>query len=104
MSVRVSPISRFVSLLIIAIGVFTLLGGFATGILEDSIAGIAIIILGIILHGLLYRFGRKVQRPVRDRPQSRESNPARLLDGEKGKSAAGATPRTSSTSLAIVRL
>jgi divalent metal cation (Fe/Co/Zn/Cd) transporter len=60
MSVKVSPISRFVSLLIIAIGVFTLLVGWATGTLEDSIAGIAIIILGIVLNVLLYRFDRKV--------------------------------------------
>lgn len=59
MSVKVSPISRFVSLLIIAIGVFTLLGGWATGILEDSIAGIAFIILGIVLYSLLYKFGGK---------------------------------------------
>jgi 1,4-dihydroxy-2-naphthoate octaprenyltransferase len=58
-SVRVSPISRLVSLLIVAIGVFTLIGGLVTGILADLIAGIAIIILGIVLYGLLYRFGRK---------------------------------------------
>lgn len=60
MSVKVSPISRFVSLLIIAIGIFTLLVGWATGILEDSVAGIAFIILGIVLYRLPYRFERKV--------------------------------------------
>ncbi|MGD0145901.1 MAG: hypothetical protein ABSB53_03495 [Nitrososphaerales archaeon] len=60
MSVKVSPISRLVSLLIIAIGIFTLVGGWATGILEDEIAGIAFIILGIFLYRLLYRFDRKV--------------------------------------------
>ena len=60
MSVKVSPISRFVSLLIIAIGIFTLLVGWATGILEDTIAGTAIIILGIVLNRLLYRFDRKI--------------------------------------------
>jgi hypothetical protein len=60
MSVKVSPVSRFVSLLIIAIGIFTLLGGLATGILADSIAGIAFIVLGIVLYRLLYRFDRKV--------------------------------------------
>jgi len=59
-SVKVSPISRFVSLLIIAIGIFTLLVGWATGILEDTIAGTAIIILGIVLNRLLYRFDRKI--------------------------------------------
>jgi tetrahydromethanopterin S-methyltransferase subunit E len=62
MSVKVSPISRFASLLIIAIGIFTLLVGWATGILEDSIAGIAFIILGVVLYRLLYVLGRKVER------------------------------------------
>jgi hypothetical protein len=66
MSVKVSPISRFVSLLIIVIGIFILLVGWATGILQDSIAGIAFIILGIVLYRLLYRFDRKVQQPMRD--------------------------------------
>lgn len=62
MSVKVSPISRFASLLIIAIGIFTLLVGWATGILEDSITGIAFIILGVVLYRLLYVLGRKVER------------------------------------------
>ena len=60
MSVKVSPISRFASLLIILIGVFTLLAGWATGVLEDDIAGIAFIILGVVLYRLLYVLGRKV--------------------------------------------
>ncbi len=59
MSVKVSPISRFASVLIIALGVFTLVGGWVTGILEDSVAGIAFIILGTVLYVLLYRFDRK---------------------------------------------
>jgi hypothetical protein len=60
MSVKVSPVSRLVSLLIIAIGFFTLLGGWATGNLEDIVAGIAFVVLGIVLYALLYRLGRKV--------------------------------------------
>jgi hypothetical protein len=48
--------------LIIAIGIFTLLVGWATGILENSIAGIAFIILGVVLYRLLYVLGRKVAR------------------------------------------
>jgi hypothetical protein len=48
-------------LLIVVVGIFTLLVGWATGILEDSIAGIAFIILGIVLYRLLYVFGRKVE-------------------------------------------
>ncbi|MGD1054505.1 MAG: hypothetical protein ABR867_00270 [Nitrososphaerales archaeon] len=58
---KVSPISRSASLLIVVVGIFTLLVGWATGILEDSIAGIAFIILGIVLYRLLYVFGRKVE-------------------------------------------
>lgn len=59
MSVRISPVSRAAALLIIAIGVFTLLTGQAIGLLEDTIAGIAFIILGVVLYGLLYRISRK---------------------------------------------
>ncbi|MGD0477096.1 MAG: hypothetical protein ABSB29_02885 [Nitrososphaerales archaeon] len=62
MSVKVSPISQSASLLIIVIGIFTLLAGWATGILEDSIAGIAFIILGVVLYRLLYVLGRKVEQ------------------------------------------
>jgi hypothetical protein len=62
MSVKISPISRSASLLIIVIGVFTLLVGWATGILADSIAGVAFIILGVALYRLLYVLGRKVER------------------------------------------
>jgi len=62
MSVKVSPISRSASLLIVVIGIFTLLVGWATGILEDSIAGIAFIILGVVLYRLLYVLSRKVAR------------------------------------------
>lgn len=79
MSVKVSPVSRTVSLLIIVIGIFTLVVGWATGILEDSIAGIAFVILGIILYGLLYRFGRVVQQPERDESRSQKPTPAGLL-------------------------
>ena len=33
--------------------------GQSTGILEDSVAGTAFIILGIVLHGMLYRLAGK---------------------------------------------
>jgi hypothetical protein len=59
MSVKVSPISRSASLLIIVIGVFTLVVGWAAGILEERVAGIAFIVLGIGLYGLLYRLSGK---------------------------------------------
>jgi hypothetical protein len=54
MSVRVSPVSRAAALLIVVIGVFMLAVGQTTRVLEDSVAGTAFIILGIVLHGLLY--------------------------------------------------
>jgi Na+/pantothenate symporter len=60
MSVKVSPISRSASLLIIVIGIFTLVVGWAAGILADKIAGIVFIILGIVLYGLLYSLSRKI--------------------------------------------
>jgi len=59
MSVRISPISRTAALLVIVIGVFMLAVGQSTGILEDSVAGTAFIILGIIMHGMLYRLAGK---------------------------------------------
>lgn len=59
MSVRVSPISRTAALLIIVIGVFMLVVGQSSGILEDSVAGTAFIILGIVLHGMLYKLTGK---------------------------------------------
>jgi len=62
MPVSVSPISRTASLLIIALGVFTLFVGQVTGILADSVAGAAFIILGIILNRVLYRLGRQVKQ------------------------------------------
>jgi len=62
MSVSVSPISRIASLLIILIGLFTLAVGQATGVLEDSVAGTAFIILGIVLNRLLYRIGKQVEQ------------------------------------------
>jgi hypothetical protein len=59
MSVRVSPISRLASLLIMLIGVITMTVGWSTGNMEDTIGGIAFIILGIVLNRLLYGFERK---------------------------------------------
>ena len=60
MSVRVSPISRTAAILIVALGIFTLIAGLSTGTLESTIAGVAIILLGVILYSLLFRFTRKV--------------------------------------------
>ena len=59
MSVKVSPVSRTASLLIIAVGIFTLLVGQVNSIPEDTVAGIVFIILGIVLYALLYRVVRR---------------------------------------------
>lgn len=58
MSVRVSPISRVAAILIMALGVFTL-------VLVNDIAGVAFIVLGVILYALLYRFTRRVENELR---------------------------------------
>lgn len=68
MSVRVSPISKFAAIMIMALGVFTLVGGLATGYLILLASGVAITALGIVLYGLLYKFTRKVQREISKGP------------------------------------
>jgi len=66
MSIRVSRVSKFAALLILALGIFTLVAGLATGLSADMVAGTAFILLGAILYRLLYRFARKVEREVRE--------------------------------------
>lgn len=64
MHVRVSPISRAAAILIVAIGVFVLVAGLATGVLASDIAGGAFVVLGVVLYLLLYRFTRKIEREI----------------------------------------
>jgi len=64
MSVRVSPISKIAAILIIAIGAFVLLAGFATGELASYIAGTAFVALGVVLYMLLIWFTRKLRREI----------------------------------------
>ena len=66
MSVRVSPISKTAALLIVAIGLFTLAAGLSTGIIESTVAGASITVLGVVLYRLLYRFTRKLKREIGD--------------------------------------
>ena len=54
MSVRVSPISRTAAILIIAVGVITF-------ILVNPVAGIAFVVLGVVMYALLYRFRSKLE-------------------------------------------
>jgi len=63
-SIRVSPISKTAAILIIALGIFTLVAGLTTGIVESTVAGVAITILGVVLYRLLYTFTRKLQREI----------------------------------------
>lgn len=66
MSVRASPISKTAALLIIALGAFTLFAGIVGGVIVNDIAGVAIIVLGLVLYRLLFRFARKLERQIKD--------------------------------------
>lgn len=61
MSIRVSPISKTASILIIAVGAFVLVAGVTTGEVANEVAGTMFIVLGVALNRLLYRFARKVK-------------------------------------------
>jgi Flp pilus assembly protein TadB len=65
-SVRASPISKTAALLIIALGVFTLFAGIVGGVIANDIAGVAIIVLGLVLYRMLFRFARKLERQIKD--------------------------------------
>lgn len=62
--VRVSPVSRTASILIIAVGVFVFTAGVATGELASEIAGGAFIVLGVLLYFLLLRFTKKLESEI----------------------------------------
>jgi len=55
----VSPISRLAAILLIILGIFTL-------VFVLVIAGIAIMVLGIVLYWLLYRFSAKIEKELKD--------------------------------------
>lgn len=65
MAVRASPISRTAAILIIVIGAFVLLTGLVAGAPANDVAGVAFIVLGLALYGLLQRFTRKLREGVR---------------------------------------
>ena len=66
MSVRASPISKTAALLIIALGVFTLFAGVVGGVVINDIAGVAIMVLGLVLYRMLFRFARRLDRQIKD--------------------------------------
>ena len=59
MPVTVSPVSRLAAILLIVLGIFTM--AFVL-----VIAGIALVVLGLVLYWLLYRFSAKVERELKD--------------------------------------
>ena len=63
MSVRVSPISRGAALLIVVIGLITF-------VYIDPIAGVAFLVLGLVLYWLLYRFARKLGKEIGEAKKS----------------------------------
>jgi hypothetical protein len=65
MSVNVSPVSKTASLLIVAIGFFMLAVGWSSGSLEDSVAGTAFIVLGLLMYRLLFVLGGRAEPGVR---------------------------------------
>ena len=65
-SVRVSPISRTAAILIIALGVFTLVGGLVADVQANEVAGGAFIVLGLALYWLLLRFTRRLESEIKD--------------------------------------
>ncbi len=77
MSIRVSPISKTASLLIIAVGAFVLVGGLSTGDEASIVAGVAFVVLGLILYRLLFRFARKLKKEL-DEAEPRPSAPGSL--------------------------
>ncbi len=66
MSVRVSPISRTASILIVVVGAFVLLAGLTTGEIAYVISGVAFIALGIALYMVLLRFTRNLSRGIEE--------------------------------------
>lgn len=64
MSVRVSPISRTAAILIVAIGVFVLFTGLVAGVIASDVAGVAFIVLGLVLYALLLTFTKKLRKEI----------------------------------------
>ena len=77
MSVRVSPVSKTAAILIIALGLFLLVGGLATAEDTDIVAGAAVTVLGIVLYQLLFRFTRKVERELKGGEETSQAAAAR---------------------------
>ena len=66
LSVRASPISKTAAALIVVVGLFVLLAGVVTGVLAEMGAGVAFVVLGVALWGLLLRFTRRLNAQTVD--------------------------------------
>ena len=66
LSVRASPISKTAAALIVVVGLFVLLAGVVTGVLAEMVAGVAFVVLGVALWGLLLRFTRRLNAQTVD--------------------------------------
>ena len=61
-----SPISKTAEALIVVVGLFVLLAGVVTGVLAEMVAGVAFVVLGVALWGLLLRFTRRLNAQTVD--------------------------------------
>ena len=65
MSLRVSPVSKIAAILIIVVGFITLLVSYPAGETLGEVMGLAFIVLGVVLYGMLYRFKAWVESEVK---------------------------------------
>ena len=70
MSVRASPISKTAAILIMAVGVFVLVAGLVTQSIASEVAGVAFLVLGVVLYRLLSRFTRNLRRQIDEAQKS----------------------------------
>jgi hypothetical protein len=66
LSVRVSPISKSAAIMLMALGVFT-------AIFVNPFLGALIVVIGVVLYRLLFRFTAKVQRELDEAGASESS-------------------------------
>lgn len=86
MSVRVSPVSKGAALLIMVVGIFTY-------VFVNDIAGIAFLMLGIVLYWLLYRFARRVEREAKEVKEATRQ-PERAKPALTGTWISGSSPKS----------
>jgi membrane protein implicated in regulation of membrane protease activity len=51
--------------MLVVLGVFTLIAGLSTGVLESTVVGFAITLLGLVLYRLLHRFSKRLDKEIR---------------------------------------